>query len=113
MTKKQEKEYQDEIKALNSYILEMNDQNKAIGDERDRFKELSEKLTEKCLLHGVSISEASLPTSRYHHTLNSIDNRIKEAFNSDTEQDWKWNLGLARKTIREEKQLYPLEGNEC
>lgn len=55
MTKKQEKDYQDEIRALNSYILEMNDQNNAIGRDNDRLKELNKKLIEKFLLHGILV----------------------------------------------------------
>ncbi len=40
MTKKQEKEYEDEIRALNSVLLEMKDHANALGHERDRWKEL-------------------------------------------------------------------------
>lgn len=40
MTKKQQKEYEDEIRALNSLLLEMKDHANALGHERDRWKEL-------------------------------------------------------------------------
>lgn len=47
MTKKQEKEYQDEIRDLNSVILEMKDHTNALGHERDRWKEFTIVLMNK------------------------------------------------------------------
>jgi hypothetical protein len=77
------------------------------------YRRLLNKHEKQSQLNDVGTNQELLPTSRYHQTLNSIDNRIKEAFNSETDQYWKYNLGLARKTIREEKQLYPLKNKDC
>ncbi|WP_268224391.1 hypothetical protein [Sinomicrobium oceani] len=58
MTKKQEKEYEDEIRALNSILLEMKDHANALGHERDRWRELAIVLMKKL---GIPYSEEEEP----------------------------------------------------
>lgn len=58
MTNKQEKEYEDEIRALNSVLLEIKDHANALGHERDRWKELAIMLMKKL---GVPFSEEEQP----------------------------------------------------
>ena len=58
MTKKQEKEHEDEIRALNSILLEMKDHANALGHERDRWRELAIVLMKKL---GIAYSEEEEP----------------------------------------------------
>ena len=58
MTKKQEKEYEDEIRALNSILLEMKDHANALGHERDRWRELAIVLMKKM---GIPFSDEEIP----------------------------------------------------
>jgi ABC-type uncharacterized transport system ATPase subunit len=58
MTKKQEKEYDDEIRALNSILLEMKDHANALGHERDRWRELAIVLMKKM---GIPFSDEEIP----------------------------------------------------
>ena len=61
MTKKREKEYQDDIRALNFLILEMKDQVNAIGSERDYWKGLATKMLE---MAGYQVPETDGPLLR-------------------------------------------------
>lgn len=47
MSKKTEKEYQEEISAMNFLLLEQKDQMNGLGAERDSWKILAQALTEK------------------------------------------------------------------
>lgn len=58
MTKKEEKEYEDEIRALNSVLLEMKDHSNALGHERDRWKDLAIALMKKL---GLEFTDGEQP----------------------------------------------------
>ena len=56
MTKKQEKEYQEQISSLNFLLLEQKDQINALGNERDYWKKTAQELLR---IAGFEIPEGS------------------------------------------------------
>lgn len=61
MAKKRQKEYEDEIRALNSILLEMKDHANALGHERDYWKKTAAELLK---MVGFEVPETDGPLLR-------------------------------------------------
>ena len=77
--KKTKRELEEEIQALNNLLLEMHDQNTAIGNERDKWKEIAEGLYEAL----EALTKPSKSEQDYCNKMNEAAKQLQKAKPND------------------------------